>query len=82
MLSAPSGRVDLIALTTKARKEIEQQTKVWDKITVDRRAELAEWVEVVKTVHKRKIQILSFANTCPINFDHAKGSRIVNIAKI
>jgi hypothetical protein len=28
----------------------------------DRSAELAEWVEVLKTVHKRKIQILVFAN--------------------
>jgi uncharacterized protein YecE (DUF72 family) len=44
------------------RKGIEQQTKVWDKIIVDRRAELAEWVEVLKAVHKRKIQILAFAN--------------------
>ncbi len=31
-------------------------------IIVDRSAELAEWVEVLKTVHKRKIQILAFAN--------------------
>ena len=44
------------------RKSIEEQTKVWDKIIVDRRAELSEWVEVLKTVHKRKIQILAFAN--------------------
>jgi uncharacterized protein YecE (DUF72 family) len=44
------------------RKGIEQQAKVWDKIIVDRSAELAEWVEVLKTVHKRKIQILAFAN--------------------
>lgn len=44
------------------RKGIEEQTKVWDKIIVDRRAELAEWVEVLRTVHKRKIQILAFAN--------------------
>ena len=44
------------------RKGIEEQTKVWDKIIVDRSAELAEWVEVLKTVHKRKIQILAFAN--------------------
>jgi uncharacterized protein YecE (DUF72 family) len=44
------------------RKQIEEQTKVWDKIIVDGRAELAEWVEVLKTVHKRKIQILAFAN--------------------
>jgi uncharacterized protein YecE (DUF72 family) len=44
------------------RKGIEVQTKVWDKIIVDRKAELGEWVEVLKTVHKRKIQILAFAN--------------------
>ena len=44
------------------RKGIEEQTKVWDKIIVDRRAELAEWVEVLKTVDKRRIQILAFAN--------------------
>ena len=44
------------------RKGIEVQTKVWDKIIVDRRGELAEWVEVLKTVHERKIQILAFAN--------------------
>jgi len=44
------------------RKGIEEQTKVWDKIIVDRRVELSEWVEVLKTVHKRKIQILAFAN--------------------
>jgi uncharacterized protein YecE (DUF72 family) len=44
------------------RKGIEEQTKVWDEIIVDRSVELAEWVEVLKTVHKRKIQILAFAN--------------------
>jgi uncharacterized protein YecE (DUF72 family) len=44
------------------RKGIEQQTKVWDKIIIDRHVELSEWVEVLKTVHKRKIQILAFAN--------------------
>jgi uncharacterized protein YecE (DUF72 family) len=44
------------------RKGIEQQTKVWNKIIVDRKQDLAEWVEVLKTVHKRKIQILAFAN--------------------
>jgi uncharacterized protein YecE (DUF72 family) len=44
------------------RKGIEEQTKTWDKIIVDRRADLAEWVEVLKTVDKRNIQILAFAN--------------------
>ena len=44
------------------RKGIEEQTKVWNKIILDRQPDLAEWVEVLKTVHKRKIQILAFAN--------------------
>ena len=44
------------------RKAIEEQTKVWNKIIVDRKPDLAEWVEVLKTVHKRNIQILAFAN--------------------
>jgi uncharacterized protein YecE (DUF72 family) len=44
------------------RKGIEQETKTWDRVIVDRSADLAEWVEVLKTVHNRKIQILAFAN--------------------
>ena len=44
------------------RKGIEEQTKVWDKIIVDHSADLAEWIEVLKTVHKMNIQILAFAN--------------------
>jgi uncharacterized protein YecE (DUF72 family) len=44
------------------RKGIEEQTKVWDKIIVDRRAELSEWAEILGKVNKRRIQILAFAN--------------------
>jgi uncharacterized protein YecE (DUF72 family) len=44
------------------RKGIEQETKTWDRVIVDRSNDLAEWVEVLKTVHKRKIHILAFAN--------------------
>jgi uncharacterized protein YecE (DUF72 family) len=44
------------------RKGIEEQTKTWDKVIVDRSEDLAEWVEVLKTVHKRKIQIYAYAN--------------------
>jgi uncharacterized protein YecE (DUF72 family) len=44
------------------RKGIEQQTKTWNKIIVDRTADLGEWVEVLKKVSERKIQILAFAN--------------------
>jgi uncharacterized protein YecE (DUF72 family) len=44
------------------RKWIEAQTKVWDKVIVDRRAELSEWAEILGKVHKRKIQIFAYAN--------------------
>lgn len=44
------------------RKGIEEQTKTWDKVIVDRSADLAEWVKVLKPIHKRRIQILAFAN--------------------
>ncbi len=44
------------------RKGIEEQTKVWDKVIVDRRAELSEWADILGKVHKRKIQIFAYAN--------------------
>ena len=44
------------------RKGIEEKTKTWNKIIVDRTADLVEWVEVLKKVQQRKIQILAFAN--------------------
>jgi len=44
------------------RKGIEERTKTWDKVIVDRSEDLAEWVQVLKTVHNRKIQIYAYAN--------------------
>ena len=44
------------------RKGIEEQTKIWNKVIVDRRAELSEWAEILGKVHKRKIQIFAWAN--------------------
>jgi hypothetical protein len=44
------------------RKGIELQTKVWDKIIVDRTADLGEWIDVLKKVRERKIQIVAYAN--------------------
>src|SRR5215470_14499657 len=34
------------------RKGIEQRTKIWDKVIVDRTPELTEWAEIVRKVHK------------------------------
>ena len=44
------------------RKGIEEQTKVWDKVIVDRKADLTEWAEILGKVRKRKIQIYAYAN--------------------
>ncbi len=44
------------------RKAIEEKTKTWDKVIVDRKGELSEWVDLLKKVHERRIMILAFAN--------------------
>jgi uncharacterized protein YecE (DUF72 family) len=44
------------------RKAIEQQTKVWDKIIVDRSGELSEWADILGKVYQRKVQIYTYAN--------------------
>jgi uncharacterized protein YecE (DUF72 family) len=44
------------------RKGIEERTKSWDVVIVDRTQELAEWVKIVRKVHKRRIQIFAYAN--------------------
>ena len=44
------------------RKGIEQQTKIWDRVIVDRRAELSESTEILGKVRKRKIKIHCHAN--------------------
>jgi uncharacterized protein YecE (DUF72 family) len=53
------------------RKEIEEQTKVWDKIVVDRSGELSEWVDVLGKVYKRKVQIYTYANNHYAGFSPA-----------
>jgi uncharacterized protein YecE (DUF72 family) len=44
------------------RKGIEEQTKTWDQVIVDRQPQLLEWAEICRRIVKRKIQILAFAN--------------------
>ena len=44
------------------RKGIEEKTKTWDKVIVDRQGDLFEWVDLLKKVHERRIMILAFAN--------------------
>jgi uncharacterized protein YecE (DUF72 family) len=44
------------------RKGIEQHTKVWDKVIVDRAPELGEWVEVFQKFVARNLKIFAYAN--------------------
>jgi uncharacterized protein YecE (DUF72 family) len=44
------------------RKGIEEQTKSWDKTTLDREAEIAEWVQILKRVVARGIKAFAYAN--------------------
>jgi uncharacterized protein YecE (DUF72 family) len=44
------------------RKGIEERTQSWDNVIVDRSAELSEWVEICRKIHKRRIQIFAYAN--------------------
>jgi uncharacterized protein YecE (DUF72 family) len=44
------------------RKGIEGRTKTWDEVIVDRSGEVSEWVEILRRVHKRKIQIFAYTN--------------------
>ena len=44
------------------RKGIEERTKTWDRVIVDRREEIRDWVEVCHRIVKRRIQIFAFAN--------------------
>jgi uncharacterized protein YecE (DUF72 family) len=44
------------------RKEIERVTKVWNRIVVDRTAELTSWVDVCKKIQRRGVMIFGYFN--------------------
>ena len=44
------------------RKGIEEHTKVWDKIIVDREKELTVWAGLLEKVYERNVQIYVYAN--------------------
>jgi uncharacterized protein YecE (DUF72 family) len=46
------------------RKAIEEETKTWDRIIVDRRGDLKQWVDVIKelVLNKKIRQLFAFAN--------------------
>jgi uncharacterized protein YecE (DUF72 family) len=53
------------------RQAIEQQTKIWDKIIVDRRADLSEGASILGKVYQRKVQIYTYANNHSAGFGPA-----------
>ena len=44
------------------RKGIEQKTKVWDKVIVDRSRELMSWVNVCQPTTRRGVQTFFYVN--------------------
>jgi uncharacterized protein YecE (DUF72 family) len=63
------------------RKAIEEKTKTWDKVIVDRRVELAEWVETVRKIHERKIKILAYVNNHYAGHAPATVRQLIEILK-
>ena len=44
------------------RKGIEQQTKTWDKVIVDRGAELSEWAKLCRPIVRRGVKLYVYVN--------------------
>lgn len=44
------------------RKEIEERTKVWREVIVDRRAEMSEWAGLFRPIVKRGVILYVYAN--------------------
>jgi uncharacterized protein YecE (DUF72 family) len=61
------------------RKGIEERTKVWNKVIVDRSRELSEWADVLGKVAKRKIQIYAYANNHYAGYAPATAETIRNL---
>jgi uncharacterized protein YecE (DUF72 family) len=44
------------------RKEIERMTKMWNRVVVDRTAEMSSWVDVCKKIQRRGVTIYGYFN--------------------
>lgn len=53
------------------RKEIERVTKVWNRIVVDRTAEMTSWVDVCKQIQRRGVTIYGYFNNHYAGFSPA-----------
>jgi uncharacterized protein YecE (DUF72 family) len=53
------------------RKAIEEHTKTWDKVIVDRREEMSEWVKLCRPVVRRGVTLYAYANNHYAGFSPA-----------
>jgi uncharacterized protein YecE (DUF72 family) len=53
------------------RKEIERMTKVWNRIVLDRTAEMISWVDVCKKIQRRGVTIYAYFNNHYAGFSPA-----------
>jgi len=68
-----------LRVTSGDRKGIEERTKVWDELIVDRRSGLSEWAENLGRVRGRKIQIYSYANNDYAGYGPATVETFLNL---
>jgi uncharacterized protein YecE (DUF72 family) len=58
------------------RKGIEKQTKVWDKVIVDRKKELHSWGDVCQQITKRGASVFVYVN------NHYSGHALKTVANL
>jgi uncharacterized protein YecE (DUF72 family) len=61
------------------RKGIEKLTKTWDKTIVDRKAQLASWVDYLRPIRKRGVTIFAYANNHYAGFGPATVAQFVKL---
>lgn len=64
------------------RKGIEQVTKVWNRIVVDRAAEMTSWVDVCKKIQRRGVSIYAYFNNHYAGFGPASVEMFRNLAAV
>lgn len=64
------------------RKGIEQLTKVWDQIVVDRTAEMTSWVDVCQKIQRRGVSIYAYFNNHYAGFGPASVQLFRDLAAV
>ncbi|HKW89282.1 MAG TPA: DUF72 domain-containing protein [Candidatus Acidoferrales bacterium] len=63
------------------RKGMEEKTKVWDKVIVDRSRDLEEWIEICRRILQLRIEIFGFANNHYAGYAPASIEQFRNLLK-